>query len=106
MAGNRVGLVPFNTFSVWNRYQFMPMWAAAVGVIHYTNFFASSDNTVLLPEFTRVDAAVFFRLNENWRAQFNIENVFDRRYVATADGNNNITPGSPRVFRLSATANF
>lgn len=25
---------------------------------------------------------------------------------ATADGNNNITPGSPRVFRLSATANF
>ena len=27
-------------------------------------------------------------------------------YIATADGNNNITPGSPRVFRLSATANF
>jgi catecholate siderophore receptor len=41
-----------------------------------------------------------------WRAQLNIENVFDRRYIATADGNNNITPGSPRVFRLSATANF
>lgn len=26
--------------------------------------------------------------------------------VAAADGNNNITPGSPRVFRLSATAKF
>lgn len=106
VAGNRVGLVPFNTFSLWNRYQFTPQWAAGVGVIHYTNFFASSDNTVILPEFTRVDAAVFYRFNESWRAQLNIENLFDRRYIATADGNNNITPGSPRVFRLSATANF
>jgi catecholate siderophore receptor len=106
IKGNRVGLVPLNTFSLWNRYQFNPMWGAGVGVIHYTNFFASSDNTVLLPEFTRVDAAVFFRLNQTWRAQLNIENLFDRGYIATADGNNNITPGSPRVFRLSATANF
>jgi outer membrane receptor for ferric coprogen and ferric-rhodotorulic acid len=70
------------------------------------NFYASSDDTVLLPEFTRVDAAVFFRLNDMWRAQLNVENVLDRRYIATADGNNNITPGSPRVFRLSAIANF
>jgi catecholate siderophore receptor len=106
VAGNRVGLVPFNTFSLWNRYQFTPMWAAALGVIHYSNFFASSDDTVLIPEFTRVDAAIYFRLNETWRAQLNIENLLDRKYYATADGNNNITPGSPRVFRLSATANF
>lgn len=106
LPGNRVGLVPLNTFSLWNKYQFTPQWAAAVGVIHYTNFYASSDNTVLLPEWTRVDMAVFFKLNEMWRAQLNIENLFDRGYFATADGNNNITPGSPRVFRLSATANF
>ncbi|HEV7877616.1 TonB-dependent siderophore receptor [Bradyrhizobium sp.] len=106
VAGNRVGLVPFNTFALWNRYQFNPAWGAGVGVIHYTNFFASSDDTVILPEFTRVDAAVYYRFNAMWRAQLNIENVFDRRYIATADGNNNITPGSPRVFRLSATANF
>ena len=105
-AGNRVGLVPYNTFSLWNRYQFTPQRAAGVGIIHYTNLYASSDDTVLLPAFTRVDAAAYFRLNEMWRAQLNVENVFDRKYIATADGNNNITPGSPRVFRLSATANF
>jgi catecholate siderophore receptor len=106
VTGNRVGLVPYNTFSLWNRYQFSPVWAAGIGVIHYTNFYASSDDTVRLPEWTRVDAAIYFRLNDMWRAQLNIENLFDRRYFATADGNNNITPGSPRVFRLSATANF
>jgi catecholate siderophore receptor len=106
VAGNRVGLVPYNTFSLWNRYQFTEQWAAGLGVINYSNFFASSDDTVLIPEFTRVDAAIYFRLNEMWRAQLNIENLFDRKYYSTADGNNNITPGSPRVFRLSATANF
>ena len=75
-------------------------------LIHFSNFFASSDDTVQIPEFTRVDAAIYFKLNETWRAQLNVENVFDRKYYSTADGNNNITPASPRVFRLSATANF
>jgi len=28
------------------------------------------------------------------------------RYYATADGNNNITPGSPRAVRGSMTTNF
>jgi catecholate siderophore receptor len=106
VAGNRVALVPYNTISVWNKYQFNPMWAAAIGVIHYSNFFASSDDTVRIPEFTRVDGAVFLTLDEMWRVQLNIENLFDQKYYATADGNNNITPGSPRVFRLSASAKF
>jgi len=106
VAGNRVGLVPYNTFSLWNKYQFNPMWAGGLGVIHYSNFFASSDNTVRIPEFTRVDAAVILTLNPTWRAQLNIENLFDQKYYSTADGNNNITPGSPRVFRLQATARF
>lgn len=106
VKGNRVALVPYNTFTMWNRYQIDQMWAAGVGVIHYDNFFASSDDTVRLPSFTRVDAAVYFKLNETWRAQLNIENIFDTRYYATADANNNISPGSPRAFRVSATANF
>nr|WP_274541237.1 TonB-dependent receptor [Methylosinus trichosporium] len=61
---------------------------------------------VNIPGFTRVDAAVYFNLNEQWRAQLNVENLLDHRYIATADGNNNITPGAPRTFRFSVTANF
>lgn len=106
IPGNRVGLVPYNTFSLWNRYQFTPGFGAGVGVINYSNFFASSDDTVKLPSFTRVDGALFFNINQMWRAQVNVENIFNTRYIATADGNNNITPGSPRVVRVSATARF
>ncbi|WP_244613891.1 TonB-dependent receptor [Nitrobacter winogradskyi] len=106
VAGNRVDLVPYNTFSVWNKYQFNPMWAGGLGVIHYSSFFATADNTVRIPGFTRVDGAIIVTLNETWRAQLNIENLFDQRYYSTAHNNNNIMPGSPRVFRLSATARF
>lgn len=106
VAGNRVQLVPFHQFSWWNKYQFTPMWAAAVGVISFSDSFASSDNSVVLPAFLRVDAAVYARINEMWKAQLNIENIFDKGYWATADGNNNLSPGQSRTVRLTATANF
>ena len=81
-------------------------WAAGVGIIHQTDFYASSDDTVPLPGFTRVDAALYGRFNQNFRWQINVENVFDRRYIATADGNNNITPGSPFAVRGTLIASY
>jgi catecholate siderophore receptor len=106
VAGNRVQLVPFHQFSLWNKYQFTPMWSAALGVIYLSDSFASSDNSVKLPGFVRVDAAVYARINETWKAQINVENIFNEGYWATADGNNNLSPGQSRTIRLTATANF
>lgn len=106
VAGNRVQLVPYNQFSMWNKYQIDPIWAAALGVIYFSDSYASSDDTVRLPGFVRVDAALYVKINETWRGQLNIENIFDKGYWASADGNNNISPGQPRTFRVSATAKF
>ncbi len=106
LPGNRVQLVPYNQFSWWNKYQFTPMWSAAVGVIYFSDSFASSDDTVRLPGFVRVDAAVYAKIDEMWRVQLNVENIFNQGYWATADGNNNLSPGQPRTVRLTATAKF
>jgi catecholate siderophore receptor len=106
VAGNRVALVPYNQISLWNRYDFTENWGAGVGVIKMSIFYASSDDTVLLPAYTRVDGAVFYRLNKNLRAQLNVENIFGAKYYPTADGNNNITPGSPRAARFQITASY
>jgi catecholate siderophore receptor len=38
--------------------------------------------------------------------QVNVENVFNTAYYSTADGNNNITPASPRAIRGVLRANF
>ena len=110
VPGNRVGLVPYHTFTLWNKYEFVDWFALGAGVIHQTDSFASSDDTVLLPGWTRVDAGIFgkYRFSDgtlvNW--QINIENLFDTRYYATADGNNNISPGSPRAIRGAMRVNF
>jgi catecholate siderophore receptor len=82
------------------------MWGVGLGVITQTRTYASSDDTVRLPGFTRLDGGIFFKLNEHFRAQVNVENLLNRRYYATADGNNNITPGSPRAIRFAVIANF
>jgi catecholate siderophore receptor len=112
--GNRVGLVPYNTFTLWNRYQFTDLYAAGIGIIHQTDSYASSDDQVVLPGFTRVDGAIFGKIDKRYLApgvkemrwQINIENIFGAHYYASADGDNNITPGSPRAIRGSLIANF
>ena len=106
VAGNRIQLVPFNQFSWWNKYQITPVWSASVGLIYFSNSFASSDDTVKLPGFFRVDAGIYARLNETWKLQLTVENVFNQGYWASADGNNTISPGALRTFRLAAIVSF
>jgi catecholate siderophore receptor len=105
-AGAVLAQLPKNSFSLWNRYDISPKWGAGIGVIYRSSVYTSTDNTVLLPGFTRFDAAVFFKLNAKLRAQLNVENLFDVDYYAYAHSNNNITPGSPLAFRFSLTGSF
>ncbi len=104
--GASVGELPRHTFSLWNRYDFTPRIGAAIGVIYRGSMFASTDNTVRIPDFTRVDAALFAQFSKHFRGQLNIENIFDVHYFASVQNNNNISPGSPIAVRASLIANF
>lgn len=104
--GATVAELPRHTFSMWSRYDFTPNIGAAVGVIHRDDMFASLTNRVILPDFTRVDAALFARFTKNFRGQLNIENLLDTHYFASAHNDFNITPGSPIAVRASLIANF
>ncbi|MDQ3267982.1 MAG: TonB-dependent receptor, partial [Pseudomonadota bacterium] len=98
--------LPRNVFSLWNRYDINPIWGVGLGIINRGAMYTSTDNTVRLPGFTRVDAAVYAKIDKNLRAQLNIENLFDKNYYASAHNNNNISPGSPLAARVSLIANF
>ena len=78
VAGNTVGLVPVNAFTLWNKFAITKEFSVGVGVLNYTHIFASSDDTVRLPGYTRIDLGLFYQVNEFVRAQVNIENLFDR----------------------------
>jgi catecholate siderophore receptor len=105
-AGARLAQLPEHTFSLWNRYDFTQRWGLGLGVIHRTEMFTSTDNTVVLPGFTRVDAAAYFALHTRLQVQANVENVLDEEYFASAHSNTNITPGSPRALRVALTTRF
>jgi catecholate siderophore receptor len=105
-AGLQVGEVPRFTFSFWNNYKLLPRLGAGLGILNRADMFATIDNTVTLPGYTRADAALFFSVTEKVRLQANIENLFDRAYFLNAHTNTNLTPGSPRAVRVGLTARF
>lgn len=105
-AGARVPLVPATSLSVWNKLSLAPRFGVGVGAIRQSETFASIDNKVVIPAFTRFDIGLFAGPFSGLRAQANVENIFDTLYYSAAHSNNNITPGSPRSVRLSVTAEF
>ncbi len=104
--GNEIAQVPRDSFSLWNRYDFDPQWGVGLGMIYQSDVFAAADNKVVLPSFTRVDAAVYYKVSPDLRLQLNVENLLNEEYYASAHGNNNIMPGSPLALGLSANVAF
>lgn len=105
-AGARLAQVPEHSFSLWNKYDVSESWGLGLGVIHRGDIFTSTDNSVTVPGFTRVDGALFYTVSRQLRAQLNVENLLDTDYYASAHSNTNITPGSPLAVRLSLTTRF
>jgi catecholate siderophore receptor len=103
-SGASVPLVPRHTVSLWNKLQLTSAVGAGLGVVRQGRMYAAIDNSVTVPAFTRLDAALFLALPSHLRAQLNVENVLDTSYCASAQGNNNIMPGAPRTIRLSLSA--
>ncbi|GJE57920.1 putative TonB-dependent receptor BfrD [Methylobacterium thuringiense] len=106
VAGNFVGLVPLNSFTLWNKFDLSREFSVGVGYINQSHSFATSDNTIRLPSYSRFDLGLFYNLNETTRAQVNIENLFDRKYIVSAHNNNNILPGAPRLVRFQIVTRF
>jgi catecholate siderophore receptor len=105
-AGAVVAQVPHHTFSFWSHYQILPRLSGGLGILNRADMFAAVDNTVVLPGYVRADAALFYSVTERVRVQANVENLLDRKYYVNADGNNNISPGSPRAVRVGVIARF
>jgi len=105
----RLGQTPKQQVSVWNRYDISRRLGLGLGVIHQSSQFAAirtSATTTRLPSFTRVDAAVFYRVSDTVRMQLNIENLLDESYVSDAHNNFNISTGAPLNARLTLSARF
>ncbi len=112
LVGNdsvRLGQVPKQQASLWNRYDLHSNFAVGLGIIHQSSQFAAirtTANTTKLPAFTRIDAALFYDVSDTVQLQMNIENLFDANYYSDAHNNNNISTGAPINGRLTIRAQF
>ena len=111
-AGARLASLPRHSGSVWSRYDFTRQVGAGLGLSYRAGMLAATQNTLLpsadvqIPEYLRLDAALFYDVTRRLRLQANVENVLDRRYFVSAHSNTNITPGSPRAVRLTLQTQF
>jgi len=106
VAGATLAQLPKHSLSLWNKYDVTSRLSLALGLIYRDEIFTSTDNTVILPRFTRVDAGVFYQFTHQVRLQLNVENLFNADYYANAHSNTNITPGSPRAVQVALTTRF
>ncbi len=105
-AGRPLGLLPHHQLSAWSRYDLTKRFGLGLGLVHQSSQFATISNAVKLPAFTRIDAAAFVSVSDNFALQLNIENLTDRRYYASASSDNNILPGKPLTARVTARIKF
>ena len=104
--GQELAQLPEHMYTVWSKYTLNDDWSAGLGFIYQSEQYASLSNNVELPDFARVDAAVYYNYSEDLTIQLNVENLFDEDYFPAAHNDNNITTGEPLNARISAQYRF
>jgi len=61
---------------------------------------------LLLPAFTRVDTALFYRLNEQIEFSFNVENLFDKLIFVNSSVGSAIEIAAPRTVTFRTSYRF
>lgn len=105
-AGRVLPQTPETSLGLWNRYDFTDRWGVALGASYRSESFASISNAVTLKSYARYDGAVYYKFDERFSAQLNVENLFDKTYFPSAHSDNNITPGAPRSAYVTLNFKF
>jgi catecholate siderophore receptor len=106
LANRTLAQLPENKFTLWGDYVINTAWRAGLGIVYQDAQFASLSNAVVLPSFTRVDAAVFWDVSPDLSLQLNIENLFDEEYFPDAHNDNNLSVGRPLNAQIGARYRF
>jgi len=105
-TGLRPQEVPEHMFSIWNQYQATDRLGLGLGVIFQDERFANNGNTSIMPDYTRVDAAVFYQLSDTYRIQVNVENLLDTVYFPHSHSTHQVSVGAPINAAISLRGTF
>jgi iron complex outermembrane receptor protein len=109
-VGNRLDNAPEFSSSLWTTYEIqtgnLQGLGFGLGLYYVGDRQGDLDNSYILPEYFRTDAAIYYRRN-NWKAALNIKNLFDVEYFTGSDtGRTQIQPGAPFTILGSFSVEF
>ncbi len=99
--------IPESTYSIWTTYDINPNFGWALGVMHQGESAVKDNNPdLLLPAYTRVDAAVYYSIADDLKLQLNIENLSDEVYFPHSHSTHQVAVGEARSTRLLLSKTF
>lgn len=115
--GARLTNVAKNNAHLWTRYDFEEGHLKGLGLGGGVSYVGSrtgllpttsTSPLLILPAYTTVDAAVYYRFNDRYDLTLKVTNLFDKTYYESAGftADINILPGEPRTLTLTARARF
>jgi catecholate siderophore receptor len=106
-SGGKPKEIPDSTYSIWTTYDVSPKLGWALGVVHQGESAVKDNNpTLLLPDYTRVDAAVYYELSNDTKLQLNLENLSDEVYFPHSHSTHQVAVGESRNIRFSLRKDF
>ncbi|GLS16711.1 TonB-dependent siderophore receptor [Hydrogenophaga electricum] len=109
--GMKLANVARHAASLWARYAIDSQWAVGGGVFAQSARPGDSGNTFRMPGYARVDAMVAYRFAlgaSKASLQFNLDNVFNRKYYASSHQflQDWIKLGNPRTAKLTLRVDY
>lgn len=98
-AGNRPPDVPELTANLWGHYMFGP-WQMSLGARYVGKRFGDNANTLELPAYTVVDAAVSYRFDRSALLRALVRNLGDKTYAIATYGPTQAVLGERRHFEI------
>ncbi|MDP3461003.1 MAG: TonB-dependent siderophore receptor, partial [Hyphomonas sp.] len=105
-AGRSAALVPDHSASIWNKVRTTDRLDLGLGLVWQDDRFATVSNAVVLPSFTRIDAAAYYQLTDDLRLQLNLENLTGETYAVSSHSDNNISLSAPLTAKVTLSARF
>lgn len=94
--------VPKQIASLWADYTFGDGLSVATGVRYVGSSFGAADNSLSIPSYTVMDAAMHYDYGR-WRYAFNVTNLLDKEYISGCYDETRCIYGNPRTAKLTAT---
>lgn len=103
--GDRPGLTPEHSASLWSTYRVAPMWRVGAGLNYRGQQTPLINSALTTQAFTTVDAMVEHTVSDNTVLKLNVSNLSDKRYIDQVYSSFYI-PGTPRRVELSLKTLF